>query len=189
MANEGTYPWPSIFAGIRGALMLIGGLFAVFNPLMALATLVWLGGLIVIADGALGIWGLVSGGRTSSRLGVAIARHVLAVVVGILIVLFPVLSGVIGLSTLVIIVGVMMVLVGAFALYVTMVGRALLPPGTFWAEILSGAAYLVFGILLMVMPRESALVLVSIVGGLMILYGLFQLYIAWQLRDVSGKVA
>ncbi len=38
------------------------------------------------------------------------------------------------------------------------------------------------------MPVESALALVSIVGVLMILYGLFQLYIAWQLRSIEVKV-
>lgn len=185
MATEAGYSWPSIFAAIRGVLMLAGGLFALFSPQLALATLVWVGGVIVIIDGGLGLWGLLFGGRTSSRLGVAISRHVLAILAGILIVLFPVIASAIGISTLVIIVGVMMVLIGAFALYVTVAGRQLLREGTFWPEILSGAAYLLFGILLIFMPLASAMVLVSIVGVLMILYGLFQLYIAWQLRGLK----
>jgi len=54
--------------------------------------------------------------------------------------------------------------------------------------VLSACAYLVFGVLLLVMPLQSALALVSIVGVLMILYGLFQLYIAWQLRGLDAKV-
>ena len=94
----------------------------------------------------------------------------------------------IGISTLVIVVGILMILIGAFALYVTIVGRALLRQGTFWPEVLSACAYLVFGVLLLVMPLQSALALVSIVGVLMILYGLFQLYIAWQLRGLDAKV-
>ena len=96
---------------------------------------------------------------------------------------------VIGISTLVIVVGIMIVLVGAFALYVTVAGRALLREGTFWPEVLSACAYLLFGVLLLAMPLTSALVLVSIVGVLMILYGLFQLYIAWQLRGIDAKIA
>src|SRR5689334_14800656 len=119
MATESTLPWPSIFAGVRGVLMLVGGLFALISPQLALATLVWVGGLIVIIDGGLGLWGLLFGGRTSSRLGVAITRHVLAIIAGILIVTFPAIVSAVGISTLVILVGVLMLLVGAFALYVT----------------------------------------------------------------------
>lgn len=188
MATESALPWPSIFAGVRGVLMLAGGLFALISPQLALATLVWVGGLIVIIDGALGLWGLLFGGRTSSRLGVAITRHVLAILAGILIIAFPAIVSAVGISTLVIVVGIMIVLVGAFALYVTVAGRALLREGTFWPEVLSACAYLLFGVLLLVMPLTSALVLVSIVGVLMILYGLFQLYIAWQLRGIDVKV-
>ncbi len=131
MATDSALPWPSIFAGIRGVLMLAGGIFALLSPQLALATLVWVGGVIVVVDGALGLWGLLFGGRTSSRLGVAIARHILAILAGILIVAFPAMAGAIGMSTLVIVVGIMMILVGAFALYVTIAGRALLRPGTF----------------------------------------------------------
>jgi uncharacterized membrane protein HdeD (DUF308 family) len=180
--------WPSILAAVRGILMLAGGIFAMFWPGPALATLVWLGGLIVIADGALGIWGLLFGGRTSSRQGVAIARHVLAILVGILVVLFPAIVGTFGLATLVIIVAILLLLVGAMALYVTVVSRDVLRQGTFWPEVLSACAYLVFGALLLIMPVASALVLVSIVGVLMALYGLFQLYIAWQLRALGEPV-
>lgn len=189
MATESSLPWPSIFAGIRGVLMLAGGLFALFSPQLALATLVWVGGIIVIIDGALGLWGLLFGGRTSSRLGVAITRHILAILVGILIVAFPMIASSIGIGTLVILVGVLMIMIGAFALYVTVAGRALLREGTFWPEVLSACAYLLFGLLLIFMPLSSAMVLVSIVGVLMILYGLFQLYIAWQLRGIDVKIA
>lgn len=188
MAHDNALAWPSIFAGIRGVLMLAGGLFALISPQLALATLVWVGGVIVVIDGALGLWGLLFGGRTSTRLGVAITRHILAILAGILIVAFPALAAAIGISTLVIVVGILMILIGAFALYVTIVGRALLRQGTFWPEVLSACAYLVFGVLLLVMPLQSALALVSIVGVLMILYGLFQLYIAWQLRGLDAKV-
>lgn len=188
MATDSALPWPSIFAAVRGILMLAGGIFALISPQLALATLVWVGGVIVVIDGALGLWGLLFGGRTSSRLGVAITRHILAILAGLLIVAFPAMAAAIGISTLVILVGIMMILIGAFALYVTIAGRALLRQGTFWPEVLSACAYLVFGILLLVMPLSSALVLVSIVGGLMILYGLFQLYIAWQLRSIEVGV-
>jgi uncharacterized membrane protein HdeD (DUF308 family) len=189
MATESTLPWPSIFAAVRGVLMLGGGIFALISPQLALATLVWVGGLIVIIDGLLGLWGLLFGGRTSSRLGVAITRHVLAVIAGVLIIAFPAIVAAVGVSTLVMVVGVLMVMVGAFALYVTVAGRKLLREGTFWPEVLSASAYLLFGILLIFMPLSSAMVLVSIVGVLMILYGLFQLYIAWQLRSIDGKLA
>lgn len=188
MAGESTVAWPSIFAGVRGLLMLAGGIFALFWPGQALATLVWLGGLIVIADGVLGIWALLFGGRQSPRMGVAITRHVLAIVFGIIVLLFPAIVGAIGLGTLVVLVAILSLLVGAMALYVTVVGRDMLRKGTFWPEVLSASAYLLFGILLLAMPLSAALVLVSIVGVLMILYGLFQLYIAWQLRGVGVVV-
>lgn len=188
MATGSTIAWPSILAGIRGLLMLAGGIFAIFWPAQALAAVVWLGGLIVIADGALGIWALLFGGRSSPRLGVAITRHVLAIVVGIIVLLFPAIVGAIGLGTLVILVAIMSLLVGALALYVTIVGRNMLGKGTFWPEILSACAYLLFGLLLLLMPLTAAMVIVSIVGVLMALYGLFQLYIAWQLRGVGVAV-
>ncbi|MDB5542645.1 MAG: putative rane protein [Devosia sp.] len=188
MATEARFNWPGIFAAIRGVLMLAGGLFALFAPQLALATLVWVGGIIVIIDGALGLWGLLFGGRTSPRLGVSVTRHILAILAGVLIVAFPTLASSIGISALVITVGVIMVLAGAFALYVTVSGRSVMREGTFWPEMLSAGAYLLFGLLLIFMPLSSAMVLVSIVGVLMILYGLFQLYIAWQLRGLGASV-
>lgn len=188
MASEGTIAWPSILAGVRGLLMLLGGIFAIFWPGPALATLVWLGGLIIIADGALGIWALLFGGRSSPRMGVAITRHVLAIIFGIIVLLFPAIIGAIGLASLVIVVAILSLLVGALALYVTIVSRGMLSKGTFWPEVLSACAYLVFGLLLLFMPLTAAMVIVSIVGVLMVLYGLFQLYIAWQLRGVGVAV-
>ena len=187
MPAESTF-WPTMLVGLRGAVMLAGGLFALFAPRLALATLVWVGGLIVIFDGVLGIWALVSGGRQSPRFGVAITRNLLAILIGVLVVLFPSLAGAVGISTLVVLVGVLLVVVGALALYVTVAGRDMLRKGTFWPEVLSACAYLIFGVLLLMVPLTSAMVLVQIVGALMVLYGLFQLYIAWQMRGLTVSV-
>ena len=47
----------AILMGLRGALMVIAGLYAVFFPGEALTVLVIVGGILLIIDGALGLWG------------------------------------------------------------------------------------------------------------------------------------
>lgn len=168
--------------GLRGILMLIAGLLALFAPMLTLTTMVMVGGALMIIDGGLGLWALLFGGRRTESFPASVARQILAVLAGILVVSFPVTAAAIGVSTLVIIVGILTILVGLLEMYVAFISRKVLREGTFWPAVLSGLAYLAFGILIMVMPLTSATIVVRLVGLLVLLYGLFQIYIAWQLR-------
>lgn len=187
--QSGTRSPGMIIALIRGIIMVAGGLFALISPQLALATLVLLGGAIIVVEGLLGLWGLLFGGRSVPNFGVALARNLVAVIVGLLVVAAPVTVSSIGVSTFVVIVALLIIAVGVLEIYLDIIGRKLMREGTFWPAIIGGGLYLLFGILLLVMPLASALVLVSIVGVLMLLYGAFQLYIAWQLRSIDSKLA
>ncbi|QEE21524.1 DUF308 domain-containing protein [Youhaiella tibetensis] len=169
---------------IRGAVMVVAGLLALFAPLLALATLVMIGGALMIIDGGLGLWGLLFGGKRTQSFWASVSRQLLAVIAGILVVSFPMTSASIGVSAIVWIVGILAVVVGALEVYVAFISRKLMREGAYWPSILSGIAYIAFGVLIMVMPLTSATIVVRLVGLLVLLYGLFQLYLAWQLRRV-----
>jgi len=169
---------------IRAAIMVIAGLVALAAPIQALATLVIIGGTLMIIDGALGLWGLLFGGKRTESFWVSVVRQLLAVIAGLLVVSFPVTSTSIGVSALVIIVGITSLLVGALEIYVAFISRKIIREGTYWPSVLSGLAYIAFGILIMVMPLTMASIVIRLVGLLVLLYGLFQAYLAWQLRRV-----
>ncbi|CDP50943.1 hypothetical protein JP74_11285 [Devosia sp. 17-2-E-8] len=169
---------------IRGAIMVIAGLVALFAPIQALATLVMIGGALMIIDGALGLWGLLFGGKRTQSFWASVTRQLLAVIAGLLVVSFPVVATSIGVSTMVIIVGIISILVGALEIYVAYISRKIIREGTYWPSVLSGLAYVAFGILIMVMPLTMASIVIRLVGLLVLLYGLFQLFLAWQLRRV-----
>ena len=74
---------------LRGIVLLIAGLYAIFFPGLTLTSLVLLGGALFFIDGLLGLWSLTFGHAKTGNFWFDIARNVLALIVGVLILISP----------------------------------------------------------------------------------------------------
>lgn len=172
----------STFLYIRAALMLLGGLYALFFPGAALTVLVILGGAMLLVDGLLGLWGLTFGGQ-HSRIGnywFDVIRNVLAIITGVLILLSPLVATLLTATFLVYLVAFQAIVVGVMEIVVVMQERALY--SKIWPVLLNGALYILFGVVLILWPLTGALALVSLGGVLMILFAIGLFMLASRLR-------
>lgn len=172
------------FTAVRGAIMIIAGLFAVVYPLEALRLLVFAGGGILIADGILNMASLRFSGPRDLTFWIGVARSVLAVVAGLIVLLSPWLTSIASLSTLRIIVGVLAICVGL----IEICGLLLPKPKSMsqvWPILISGGAYALFGLALIILPVGSAVAVARVVAILMIAFAVSLLVRAWRLRSVD----
>ena len=77
---------------LRGLLMLLAGLYAVIWPLDALAVLVLFGGVLLLIDGALGLWSLTFGGGKSGNYWFDVVANAASLILGIVILISPMLA-------------------------------------------------------------------------------------------------
>src|SRR5690606_16989601 len=82
----------AILTGLRGLLMLIAGIFAVFAPEAALVGLTIAGGALILVDGLLGLWSLTFGGAKTGNYWFDVVRNVLSIALGVLILISPLLA-------------------------------------------------------------------------------------------------
>jgi uncharacterized membrane protein HdeD (DUF308 family) len=196
----------AVMTGLRGLLMVLAGLFAVLFPGAALLALTVVGGALLLLDGVLGLWSLTFGGAKTGNFWFDLVRNVLALVLGLLILIWPMVSTLVAATFLVyvfafqaIIVGVMATLVAAifivylFAFQAILVGimeiaiivRERQSYARIWPVLLSGVLYVLFGVLLLLVPWIGALTMVILGGVLAIIFGVALLAMAWRLWQAS----
>jgi uncharacterized membrane protein HdeD (DUF308 family) len=178
MAESGTSRLPSILTGLRGLVMLLAGLYAIVFPVAALTILVIAGGIIFLVDGILGLWSITFGGARTGNFWFDVARNVLAIITGILILVSPLLATLVTVWFFVYLVAFQAIFVGVMEIMVILRERELY--AKIWPVLLSGALYVLFGILLIFAPFAGAYVMTILAGLLMIIFsvGLF----GWAFR-------
>ena len=161
--------------GLRALMMLLAGLYAVIFPVEALAVLVLVGGVLLLIDGALGLWSLTFGGAKTGNYWFDVVRNVLAIITGVLILLSPMLATLLTVWFFVYFVAIQAIIVGVMEMVIAVRERALY--SKIWPVLLSGALYVLFGIVLLFAPLAGAVFFVIFGGVLMILFsiGLFAL--------------
>jgi uncharacterized membrane protein HdeD (DUF308 family) len=169
--------------GLRGLLMLLGGLYAVFFPGPALTVLVVVGGILFLIDGALGLWSLTFGGAKSGNYWFDVVRNVLSIISGIVVLLFPVLSTLIWVWFIVYLIAFQAIIVGVMEI-ITIV-RERESYAKIWPVLLSGVLYVLFGIALLFAPMVGAIVMVIMGGLLMILFSVGLFGMAWRMYQLS----
>jgi uncharacterized membrane protein HdeD (DUF308 family) len=176
-----------LIVGLRALLMLLAGLYAVIWPGSALAVLVIAGGIILLVDGALGLWSLTFGGAKTGNFWFDVVRNVLAIVTGVLILLSPMLATLLTVWFFVYLVAFQAILVGVMEIAIAIRERAMY--AKIWPVLLSGILYVLFGIALLFAPLMSALFLVVFIGVMMILFAIGLFALAWRLFSGTGATA
>jgi len=174
-----------LLMGLRGLVMLLAGLYAVIWPGTAIFVLVMVGAAVLIVDGVLGVWALTFGGAKTGNFWFDVVRNILAIVVGVLILLSPILSTLLTVWFFVYLVALQAIIVGVMEIVIAVRARALMTH--IWPVILSGVLYVLFGISLLFAPLMSAIFLVIFAGVMMILFSFGLFALAWRLY--SGKSA
>jgi uncharacterized membrane protein HdeD (DUF308 family) len=171
----------SSLTALRGMLMLVAGLYALFFPGATLTYLVLLGGALLFIDGILGLWSLTFGHAKTGNFWFDIVRNVLAVITGALILISPIMATILTITFLIYLVALQAILVGVME--VVLVTRARELFASIWPVLLSGVLYVLFGLMLIFWPLSSAAALVTIVGVLLVVFAIGLFGLAWRLRQ------
>lgn len=183
-ANEVRQRWAWI-TGLRGALMIIAGLYAVFAPVAALTVLVIVGGALILIDGVLGLWSLTFGGGKSGNYWFDVIHNVLSIILGVLILISPVMATLLTATFLVYLFAIQAIIVGVMEIVVVLRERD--SYARIWPVLLSGALYVIFGVALLFAPVIGALTMVIFGGILAILFGIALIGFAWRLYQRSKE--
>ncbi|HEV7291620.1 MAG TPA: DUF308 domain-containing protein [Devosia sp.] len=176
----------AVATALRGLLMLLAGLYAIIWPTDALTVLVLAGAILLIIDGALGLWSLTFGGGKSGNYWFDVVSNALSLVLGLVILISPLLATVFTVSFLVAMVGIAALLVGVMQIVVITRERELYV--RIWPVVLSGLSYVLLGLLLLFFPLLSAAVAMIIGGVLLVIFSFGLFGWAWRLYQRS-KVA
>jgi uncharacterized membrane protein HdeD (DUF308 family) len=171
--------------GLRAVLMLIGGLYAVISPVAALAVLVVVGGALLLIDGVLGLWSLTFGGAKTGNFWFDVVRNALAIIVGVLILVSPLIATVLTTTILIYLIAFQAIIVGVMEIVVVTRERGLY--SKIWPVLLSGILYVLFGLALLFAPLMSAAILVMIVGVLAIIFSIGLFGLAWRQYRNAGE--
>jgi uncharacterized membrane protein HdeD (DUF308 family) len=172
--------------GLRGLLMLLAGLYAVIWPGAALAVLVIAGGAILLVDGVLGLWALTFGGAKTGNFWFDVVRNILAIITGVLILLSPVLATLVTVWFFIYLLAFQAIVVGVMEIVIAIRERALY--SKIWPVVLSGALYVLFGVVLLFAPLSSAIFFVIFGGVMMILFSIGLFTLAWRLYSGKGAL-
>jgi uncharacterized membrane protein HdeD (DUF308 family) len=148
-------------------------------PASALTTLVFVGAVVLLIAGVLGLWGLTFGGVKSPTYWWDVIRSALAIIVGVLIVLSPLMGTIFTVTFLVTLIGLEAIVFGVVEVY--FVYRERQAYGRIWPAVLQGVLFILFGIALVFWPLLGALVGITWLGLLMILFAIGLFVFAWRL--------
>lgn len=173
----------ALATGLRGVFMLIAGLYAIIWPAQALTVLVLAGGILLLIDGALGLWSLTFGGGKSGNYWFDVVSNALSLILGILILVSPFIATILTVTFLGSLVGVVALIVGVMQIVV--ITREREHYARIWPVVLSGVSYILLGLAFLLLPLISITVAV-IFGGVMLVVFAFGLFgWAWRLYQRS----
>lgn len=165
--------------GLRALLMVLFGIYCVLWPASALTTLVMVAAVVLLVAGVLGLWGLTFGGVRTPSYWWDVIRSGLAILVGVLIILSPLMATILTTTFLVTLIGLEAILFGAIEIWFVWRERAMY--GSIWPAMLQGILFVLFGLALVFWPVFSAMVGVIWLGIVMILIAIGLGMFAWRL--------
>jgi uncharacterized membrane protein HdeD (DUF308 family) len=170
---------------LRGALMLLAGLYAIFWPVEALTVLVLAGGILLIIDGVLGLWSLTFGGGKSGNYWFDVAGNAISLILGVLIAISPLLATILTVSVLSTLVGLAALFVGVMQIVV--VTREREHYARIWPVVLSGVSYVLMGLVFLIFPIFAGAASVIFGGVVLVLFSFGLFGWAWGLYQRSKQ--
>ncbi len=102
----------ALATALRGLLMLVAGVYAVIWPLEALAVLLLFGGILLLIDGALGLWSLTFGGGKSGNYWFDVVANAASLLLGVVILISPMLATIFTVTFISALMGLAAIVVG-----------------------------------------------------------------------------
>jgi uncharacterized membrane protein HdeD (DUF308 family) len=168
---------------LRGLFMLVAGLYAIIWPADALTVLVLAGGVLLLIDGALGLWSLTFGGGKSGNYWFDVVANALSIILGVLILVSPFIATILTVTILASIVGIAALIVGVMQIVVITRERELY--ARIWPVVLSGISYVLLGLVFLFLPLISVSVAVIFGGVLLVVFAFGLFGWAWRLYQRS----
>ena len=176
----------ALATALRGVLMLLAGLYAVIWPTEALTILVLAGGILLLIDGALGLWSLTFGGGKSGNYWFDVVANALSLLLGVLILLSPLLATIFTVTLMATLVGIAALVVGVMQIVV--ITREREHYARIWPVVLSGVSYVLLGLVFLFFPLLTASLGVIFGGVLLIMFSFGLFGWAWRLYQRSKSV-
>lgn len=176
----------ALATALRGVLMLLAGLYVVIWPAQALTVMVLAGGILLVIDGLLGLWSLTFGGGKSGNYWFDVISNALALILGILILISPLIATILTVAVLSSLVGIAALIVGVMQIVV--ITREREHYARIWPVVLSGVSYVLIGLLFLFFPFISSTVALMVGGLLLILFAFGLFGWAWRLYQRSKSV-
>jgi uncharacterized membrane protein HdeD (DUF308 family) len=129
----------ALATALRGLLMLLAGLYAMIWPIEALAVLVLFGGILLLIDGALGLWSLTFGGGKSGNYWFDVVSNAASLILGIVILISPLLATIFTVTFMSMLVGIAAIIVGVMQIVVVVRERE--SYARIWPVVLSGISW------------------------------------------------
>ncbi|MBF0679785.1 MAG: DUF308 domain-containing protein [Devosia sp.] len=175
----------ALATALRGLFMLLAGLYAVIFPIDALAVLVLFGGVLLLIDGALGLWSLTFGGGKSGNYWFDVIANAASLILGIVILISPFLATIFTVTFISMLVGFAAVFVGAMQIIVVVRERE--SYARIWPVVLSGVSYVLLGLVFLLFPVISASVSIILGGFVLIVLAIGLFGWAWRLYQRSKE--
>src|SRR5690606_21879341 len=167
----------AVATALRGVLMLLAGLYAIIFPDLALTILVIAGGVLLLVDGAIGLWSLTFGGGKSGNYWFDVVGNALSLILGVVILISPLLATVFTVTFMATLVGLAALVVGIMQIVVVVRERE--SYARIWPVVLSGISYVLLGLVFLLFPLLTASVAVIFGGVLLVFFAVGLLGWAW----------
>ncbi|WP_167590361.1 HdeD family acid-resistance protein [Oceanidesulfovibrio indonesiensis] len=173
---------------LRGAIAILLGLFALLWPSLGLLVLLILVGAYAFMDGLLALWTAWNRRKMGLGHGLAVVEGVAGVLLGAMVLFAPRFTSL----ALVIAVAIWALLTGVIQLMDAASSLDRSRTGLFgrhtprWAVALSGGLSVLFGILLLVWPREGMTAIVWIIAIYALAAGIIVVYLGLRIRRRAG---
>ena len=159
-------------------LALLFGVMCCVYPGLTLLVLAMFFGAYVLVDGIFAIISAVSGPKGEKRWWVALLEGIVGITIGVITFFMPVITA-LGLLYLI---AAWAIVTGIFEIAAAITLRKHITNE--WLLILAGAASVLFGVLIAVMPSAGALVIVWWLGAYSVVFGILFIALSFRLRKV-----
>jgi uncharacterized membrane protein HdeD (DUF308 family) len=168
---------------VRGALAILFGVIAFAWPGITIKALVLLWGAYAFVDGLFALVAAVRAAERHQRWGALLLEGVVGIAAGIVTFAWPGMTAL----ALVYLVAAWAVVTGIFEIAAAVRLRRLIEGE--WLLGLSGAASVLLGVLLAMMPGAGLVIWVWVIGAYAVLFGLMLLALAFRLRQYGRSAS